>query len=50
MWKNIGAETGDVLILTKPLGTGILSTAVKGEMASEEETAYAASVMATLNR
>ena len=45
MWKNIGAETGDVLILTKPLGTGILSTAVKGEMASEEETAYAASVM-----
>ena len=39
MWKNIGAETGDVLILTKPLGTGILSTAVKGEMASEEETA-----------
>ena len=49
MWKNIGAETGDVLILTKPLGTGILSTAVKGEMASEEETAYAASVMATLN-
>ena len=50
MWKNIGAETGDVLILTKPLGTGILSTAVKGEMASGEETAYAASVMATLNR
>ena len=50
MWKNIGAETGDVLILTKPLGTGILSTAVKGEMVSEEETAYAASVMATLNR
>ena len=50
MWKNIGAETGDVLILTKPLGTGILSTAVKGEMASGEEAAYAASVMATLNR
>lgn len=50
MWKNIGARTGDVLILTKPLGTGILSTAVKGEMASEEETAYAASVMATLNK
>ena len=50
MWKNIGAKTGDVLILTKPLGTGILSTAVKGEMASEEEAAYAASVMATLNK
>lgn len=50
MWKNIGAQTGDMLILTKPLGTGILSTAVKGEMASEEEAAYAASVMATLNK
>ena len=50
MWKNIGAETGDVLLLTKPLGTGILSTAVKGEMASEEEAAEAASVMATLNK
>ena len=50
MWKNVGAQTGDVLILTKPLGTGILSTAVKGEMASEEEAAYVASVMATLNK
>ena len=50
MWKNIGARTSDVLILTKPLGTGILSTAVKGEMASAEEASYAASVMATLNK
>ena len=37
MWKNVGARTGDILILTKPLGTGILSTAVKGEMASQED-------------
>ena len=50
MWKNVGARTGDVLILTKPLGTGIISTAIKGELASEEEKAYAASVMATLNK
>ena len=50
MWKNIGVRTGDVLILTKPLGTGILSTAVKGEMASDEEASYAALVMATLNK
>lgn len=50
MWKNVGAVTGDILILTKPLGTGILSTAVKGEMASEEETAYASLVMSTLNK
>lgn len=27
--KNAGAKPGDVLILTKPLGTGILSTAIK---------------------
>ncbi len=50
MWKNVGARTGDVLILTKPLGTGIISTAIKGELASEEEKVYAASVMATLNK
>ena len=50
MWKNVGAKAGDVLILTKPLGTGILSTAVKGEMASEKEAASAAAVMATLNK
>mgnify|MGYP004526303819 FL=1 len=50
MWKNIGAETGDILLLTKPLGTGILSTAVKGDMASDKEASYVASVMATLNK
>ena len=32
-------EPGDMLILTKPLGTGIISTAIKGEFASEEEIA-----------
>ena len=39
MWKNVGARTGDVLILTKPLGTGIISTAIKGELATELEKA-----------
>ena len=38
MWKNCGAQPGDILILTKALGTGILSTAIKGEIASEEHT------------
>ena len=33
MWKNYGAEAGDTLILTKPLGCGILNTAIKAEMA-----------------
>ena len=37
--RNVGARPGDLLILTKPLGTGILNTAMKGEMVGEE--AYA---------
>ncbi len=50
MWKNCGAQPGDILILTKPLGTGILSTAIKGEMTSEEEETRAAESMALLNK
>ncbi len=34
--KNSGAKTGDVLILTKPIGTGVISTAVKFGKASEK--------------
>ncbi len=47
---NSGAEVGDVLILTKPLGTGILSTALKGGLAAEELESAIVEVMATLNR
>ena len=50
MWKNCGAKPGDILILTKALGTGILSTAIKGEIASEEEVDFAAKSMAFLNK
>ena len=50
LWKNYGAEDGDLLILTKPLGSGIMNTAVKGGLASTEETAYAVRVMSTLNK
>jgi selenide,water dikinase len=46
---NSGARVGDKLILTKPLGTGIVSTAVKAKMASEETAAQVAKCMATLN-
>ena len=35
IWKNQGARAGDVLILTKPLGSGLVNTAVKAELASE---------------
>ena len=31
-WKNYGAQTGDKLILTKPLGTGIVNTAIKADL------------------
>ena len=47
---NSGARAGDKLILTKPLGTGIISTAVKGKLAGEETVAKVASTMATLNK
>jgi selenide, water dikinase len=47
---NRGAQPGDRLILTKPLGTGVLSTAIKAEMLSETEYQEAVSVMALLNK
>jgi selenide,water dikinase len=47
---NTGAKTGDRLILTKPLGTGIISTALKGKRASEATVTRATKSMATLNR
>jgi selenide,water dikinase len=48
--RNSTARPGDVLILTKPLGTGIISTAIKGEMASPGVVAEAVRWMTTLNR
>jgi len=47
---NNGAQVGDKLILTKPLGTGIISTALKGGEASEQAVARSVSSMATLNK
>lgn len=45
-----GARVGDLLILTKPLGTGIIATALKGRLASPEAEAAAIQVMSRLNR
>jgi selenide, water dikinase len=47
---NGGARLGDQLILTKPLGTGVIATAMKGRLASPEAEAEAIRVMTTLNR
>jgi selenide, water dikinase len=41
---------GDRLILTKPLGTGVITTAMKGRLASPEASAAAIEVMTALNR
>ena len=48
--KNEGALPGDVLILTKPLGTGILSTAIKRGMVDEDLRKEVTRLMATLNK
>jgi selenide,water dikinase len=47
---NAGARPGDRLILTKPLGIGILATAIKGNLAGPEVEARIVEVMVTLNR
>jgi selenide,water dikinase len=45
-----GAKPRDLLILTKPLGTGIISTALKAGMAEEKIVAQCSRQMATLNK
>lgn len=47
---NSGAKPGDVLILTKPIGSGVLTTALKIEFITDEEFEEASRVMATLNK
>jgi selenide, water dikinase len=48
--RNAGAQAGDVLVLTKPLGFGILTTALKRDLVSEPEIEDAVEVAATLNK
>ncbi len=47
--SNAGAEPGDHLLLTKPIGTGIISTAIKKGLASEELIEKVSAHMASLN-
>ena len=46
---NTGARPGDALVLSKPLGTGVLSTALKRDIITEAEMVQAVEVMSTLN-
>ena len=50
MYTNSGARVDDVLILTKALGVGVLTTAAKADMLSAEEISVAEASMMTLNR
>jgi len=50
IWSNAGARPGDVLVLTKPLGNGILATAAKRDIISQEAFKPAIAAMSTLNK
>ena len=50
MWTNAGAKPGDVLFLTKPIGTGIVGTAIKFGRAPEALVAQAVASMRMLNK
>ncbi|MDD5800014.1 MAG: selenide, water dikinase SelD [Coriobacteriales bacterium] len=50
MLTNSGARPGDVLVLTKALGVGVITTAAKGGLAQAEDVARAERQMMTLNR
>jgi selenide,water dikinase len=50
VWSNSGARPGDQLVLTKPLGTGVISTAIKKGEAKQEWIDAGVRSMTTLNR
>jgi selenide,water dikinase len=50
IWTNAGARAGDVLLFTKRIGTGVVTTALKREMAVEADVQAATDSMLTLNR
>ena len=49
IWRNGGALPGDALVLTKPLGTGVITTAAKAEMVDPNHLSTALRWMTTLN-
>jgi selenide, water dikinase len=49
IWRNVGARPGDVLLFTKPLGTGVITTALKADRATPDSLAAAVAAMTTLN-
>ncbi len=49
-WTNSGAKEGDVIVLTKPLGVGILTTGIKREVVTVDQEKDVIEVMSTLNK
>ena len=50
IWVNTGAKPGDSLILTKPIGTGVIATAIKKEIANSSTIESAVKSMVMLNK
>jgi len=50
VWRNVGARAGDVLLLTKAIGTGVLSTALKKDRAAAADLEASIASMTQLNR
>jgi len=50
VWRNGGARPGDLLLLTKPIGTGVITTAIKHGRAPADVVAGAVATMRALNR
>lgn len=50
IWKNIGATPGDVLVLTKPIGVGIMTTGIKRAAVTKEQEETVTLLMAELNK
>lgn len=50
VWTNAGARPGDILLLTKPLGTGVIATAIKAGKSEPEWTEAAVAAMSRLNK
>lgn len=50
IWRNVGAQVGDALLLTKPIGTGVIATALKAGKAPPGAVEAATRSMTQLNR
>ncbi|GAE24420.1 selenide,water dikinase [Halalkalibacter wakoensis JCM 9140] len=50
IFKNVGAKPGDSLVLTKPIGVGILTTGIKREAVTKEQEEAVTEMMALLNK